>query len=188
MLELALHLLDLLQNTVEAGAAHVTLTIDEDIPADRLALTVADDGRGMDAATVARVTDPFYTTRTTRQVGVGLPLYAAAAERAAGGVTICSQPGLGTTITATFQLSHPDRQPLGDVAGTVLAFLLSERAPELRYEHRVRKTAASDGCRAFQFATADIQAELDGVPLTHPAVMSWLAAFLREGEDLLYHE
>ena len=140
--ELALHVLDILQNTVEAGATRVTLTIHEDVPADRLTITVADNGRGMDAATVARVTNPFYTTRTTRHVGLGLPLYAMAAEQAGGRLHITSEPGIGTTVRAEFQLSHPDRQPLGDMAGTLLAFLLSERTPELRYEHRLRDPSA----------------------------------------------
>ena len=178
MRELALHVLDILQNTVEAGATRATLTIYEDTPADRLTITVADNGRGMDAATVARVTDPFYTTRTTRHVGLGLPLYAMAAEQAGGRLLIASQPGVGTTVEATFQLSHPDRQPLGDMAGTLLAFLLSERTPELRYEHRLND-------HTFEFDTAEIRAELGDVPFSHPAVVQWLAEFLEEGENVL---
>lgn len=185
MRELALHVLDILQNTVEAGATRVTLTIHEDVPADRLTITVMDNGRGMDAATAARVTDPFYTTRKTRHVGLGLPLYAMAAEQAGGELRILSRSGLGTTVEATFQLSHPDRQPLGDMAPTLLAFLLSERAPELRYEHRLSKNPASNGSTTFEFDTADIRAELGDVPFTHPAVVQWLAAFLEEGEDVL---
>jgi len=183
--ELALHILDILQNTVEAGATRVTLTIHEDLPADRLTITVLDNGRGMAAETVARVTDPFYTTRTTRHVGLGLPLYAMAAEQAGGGLRIVSQPGLGTTVEATFQFSHPDRQPLGDMAGTLLAFLLSERTPELRHEHRLRQGSAPGDERTFEFDTVDIRAELDGVPFTHPVVARWLAEFLEEGENVL---
>jgi len=182
--ELALHVLDILQNTVEAGATRVTLTIQEDIPADRLTITVIDNGRGMDAATVARVTNPFYTTRTTRHVGLGLPLYAMAAEQAGGGLRIVSQPGLGTTVEATFQLSHPDRQPLGDMPSTLLAFLLSERTPELRYSHHLSRKPVSGSTGVFEFDTVDIRAELGDVPFTHPAVAQWLVAFLEEGEDV----
>jgi len=185
--ELALHVLDILQNTVEAAATRATLTIHEDVPADRLTITVADNGRGMDAATIAHVTDPFYTTRTTRHVGLGLPLYAMAAEQAGGRLHITSEPGIGTTVRAEFQLSHPDRQPLGDMAGTLLAFLLSERTPELRYEHRLRQEPAP-GDRTFEFDTADIRAELGDVPFSHPAVVQWLAEFLEEGEDVLREE
>lgn len=188
MLELALHVLDILQNTVEAGATRVTLTIDENFPADRLTITVVDNGRGMDDATVARVVDPFYTTRTTRHVGLGLPLYAMAAEQAGGGLTIQSQPGQGASVQAVFRLRHPDRQPLGDMPGALLAFLLSERAPGLRYVHRVRRGSDSDSCKAFEFDTADIRAELGDVPVNHPAVAHWLAEFLAEGENVLRDE
>jgi hypothetical protein len=182
MRELALHVLDVLCNTAEAGASHVTLTIEEDRGADLLRIAVADDGRGMDAETAARVVDPFYTTRTTRHVGLGLPLFAAAAERAGGGLRIESAPGRGTTVAASFQLSHSDRQPLGDMPGTLVAFLLSEPAPELHYRHTVQ---TAGGSSMFEFDTADLRAELDGVPLTHPAVAQWLSEFISEGESEL---
>ena len=175
MRELALHILDILQNSVEAGATRVELTVVEDRLADVLTITVNDNGRGMAAATVAQVLNPFYTSRQTRHVGLGLPLYAAAAERAGGALTIGSEPGRGTTVQATFQYSHPDRQPLGNLADTLLAFLLSEHAPDLHYRHHVNDTA-------FDFDTLDIRAALDGVPLAHPAVRWWLAGYLTEGE------
>lgn len=185
MLELALHVLDILQNTVEAGAAHVTLTIIEDEPADQLTITVTDDGCGMDEQTVRRVLNPFYTTRTTRHVGLGLPLYAAAAETAGGGLQVRSTPGEGTTVAATFRLSHPDRQPLGDMAATLLTFLLADKAPDLAYTHRkigrggVTPPLLQD---EFTFDTAAIRAALDGAPLDEPIVARWLADFLAEGE------
>lgn len=184
MLELALHVLDILQNTVEAGASCVELAIVEDELVDRLTITVTDNGRGMDEQMAKRVLDPFYTTRTTRHVGLGLPLYAEAAETAGGGLTIHSEKDEGTTVEATFQLSHPDRQPLGDMVGTLLAFLLSRRAPELAYTHRVVRNPVSEG-REFTFDTAAICAELDGVPLSEPVVAQWLAEFIAEGEASL---
>jgi hypothetical protein len=192
MLELALHVLDILQNAVEASATQVELTIIEDEPADRLTIAVQDNGRGMDEQTVHRVLNPFYTTRTTRHVGLGLPLYATAAETAGGGLTVSSRPGAGTTVEATFQLTHPDRQPLGDMESTLLAFLLSDRAPDLRYTHRVvaacRDEVASPeipGEREFTLDTTAIRAELDGVPLSQPLVAQWLADYIAEGEQSL---
>jgi anti-sigma regulatory factor (Ser/Thr protein kinase) len=189
MLELALHVLDILQNPVEAGATQVDLLLVEDEPADRLSITVKDNGRGMDEQTAHQVLNPFYTTRTTRHVGLGLPLYAAAAETAGGVLMVNSRPGEGTTVEATFQLSHPDRQPLGDMAGTLLAFLLAERAPELRYAHRVVGTRRGEvsspetaAAREFTFDAAAIRAELDGIPLNQPLVAQWLAEFIAEGE------
>ena len=166
---------------LKPGPRRVTLTIDEDAALDRLMVIVADDGRGMDAETIRRALDPFYTTRTTRHVGLGLPLMMAAAERAGGEMTVESQPGVGTQVAANFRLSHPDRQPLGDMAGTLLAYLLSEGQADLDYVHRRNGNS-------FEFDTAEIREVLDGTPLTDPTVRRWLAKALTEGEDDLEHE
>jgi len=174
MRELSLHILDVLENSLEAGATCVELTIEENITADRLAITVRDDGRGMSEEQVERIFDPFFTTRSTRHVGLGVPLFKAAAERCGGDLTVISQPGEGTTLQATFQHSHIDRAPLGDMEGTLLAFILSGVC-DVHYVHRV------DG-HEFEFHTADMRAELGEIPLTHPAVRNWLQEFIAEGE------
>lgn len=176
MRELSLHILDVLQNSLEAGASKVTLTIEEDLRTDRLTITVTDNGRGMDADTVTKVLDHFFTTRTTRHVGLGLPLFAAAAKRCNGDLVVESKPGQGTTVRATFQHSHIDRAPLGDIRNTILSFLLAARPVDLHYIHRVND-------RQFEFDTADIRAELGNVPLSHPAVRDWLSEFIAEGEQ-----
>jgi hypothetical protein len=130
----------------------------------------------MDAETAQRALDPFFTTRTTRHVGLGLPLLAAAAGRCEGGLTLESAPGRGTTVTTSFRHSHLDRAPLGDLPGTLLAFLLSERRElRLRYHHQ------QDG-RVFTLDTAAIQAELGDIPLSHPQVRAWLHDYITEGE------
>ena len=95
MRELSLNILDIAQNSLSAGAGLVTLTVDEDSGADSLTLRVEDDGRGMDADTLQRVRDPFYTTRTTRKVGMGIPLFRMAAEMTGGSLDIVSEPGKG---------------------------------------------------------------------------------------------
>jgi hypothetical protein len=174
MRELSMHILDVMQNSLEAGASLVEVTIIEDLAADRLAITIRDDGHGMSAEQVARIADPFFTTRTTRHVGLGIPLFKAAAERCNGGLTVTSQPGHGATVEATFQHSHIDRAPLGDMTGTLMAVILTGVA-DLHYVHRV------DG-REFEFHTADIRAELGDVPLTHPEVRQWIQEFIAEGE------
>lgn len=177
MRELSLHILDILQNAVEAGATRVNLIIDEDRAADRLAIAVEDNGRGMDDAARSRAADPFYTTRQTRHVGLGLPLFAAAAERAGGRLEIRSQPAVGSRVEVFFSLSHPDRQPLGNMADTLLAFLLSEKEVDLDYLHRTDRDA-------FSFSTVDIRRELGGeLTLTHPEVSRWLREFLTQGEQ-----
>jgi hypothetical protein len=172
---LSLHILDILENSIAAGATRVELWIEENLPADRLTIEIIDNGKGMDEEALARALDPFFTTRQTRHVGLGLPLFAAAAERCNGGLHIESSVGQGTRVVATFQHSHIDRAPLGDIKGTLLAFLLTERPVDLHYVHRV------DG-RTFEFDTAELRAELGDVPLTHPAVRRWLWEFIGEGE------
>jgi hypothetical protein len=175
MRELSLHILDILENSLAAGATRIELTIEEDSATDKMTIAVADNGCGMDAQMLRRVLDPFFTTRTTRHVGLGLPLFAASAERSGGKLTIESQVGLGTTVTATFQLSHIDRPPLGDIGGSLRVFLMADRPIDLAYTHRVDD-------REFSFDTADLRAELGDVPLSHPAVRDWLRDFIAEGE------
>ncbi|MBN1642990.1 MAG: sensor histidine kinase [Anaerolineae bacterium] len=182
MREISLHILDVVENAIEAGAQHVDLQVVEDLDADRLRITVIDDGSGMDADTLQRVRDPFFTTRTTRHVGLGIPLFAAAAERCAGSLGIVSAPGGGTTVEATYQHSHIDRAPLGDLAGTLVCILMRDRAFDLRYRHaRVRQGAE----RAFELDTVQIKQALGDMPLTHPAVRDWLRGFIAEGEAQL---
>ncbi|NTU65414.1 MAG: ATP-binding protein, partial [Chloroflexi bacterium] len=106
MRELSLHLLDIAENGVSAGAQNITITIAEDLRVDRLELAIEDDGRGMDQAMVEQVTNPFITTRTTRKVGLGIPLLKLAAEMCNGGLTVESTPNVGTTVNVDFQRSH----------------------------------------------------------------------------------
>ena len=177
MRELSLHILDALENSLEAGATLIELIVEEDLAADWLTITIQDNGRGMSEDQLARIFDPFFTTRSTRHVGLGIPLFRAATERCNGDLTIASQLGEGTTLRATFQHSHIDRAPLGNIAGTLLAVILSGSC-DLRYVHRV------DG-REFEFSTEDIRIELGDIPLTHPAVRKWLRDFIDEGEESL---
>lgn len=174
MRELSLHILDALENALAAGATCVELSIEEDMAADRLTIVVRDNGRGMDEEQVRCVADPFFTTRITRHVGLGIPLLKAAADRCNGRLILSSEPGQGTELEATFQHSHIDRAPLGDIERTLVAFILSGSC-DLEYVHWV-------GDEAFRFHTADLQRELGDVPLTHPAVVEWLRGFLAEGE------
>ena len=186
MRELSLHILDIWQNAVEAGATRVELAITEDLALDRLTISLQDNGRGILPESLPHLFDPFYTTRKTRHVGLGLPLLKAAAERCNGDVTVTSKVGGGTKLTATFQHSHIDRAPLGDMTGTLMAFILGG-ACDLRYVHRAvgdegTRGRGDRGTREFEFDTAEIKAELGDVPLTHPDVREWLRQFIAEGE------
>ena len=177
-----MHVLDIVENAIQAGARHVDLRITEDLDRDSLNIAIVDDGSGMDVETLHRVRDPFFTTRTTRHVGMGIPLLVAAAERCAGQVTIDSVPGQGTAVEVTFQHSHIDRAPLGDIAGTLMCILVSDRQVELCYEHRIVRRGAE---RTFELDTQEINQVLGDVPLSFPEVRRWLSAFIVQGEQQL---
>ena len=115
MRELSLHILDIAQNSIKAEAECLRIAVIEDLINDKLTIKIKDDGTGMDADTVKKVVDPFYTTRTTRKVGLGIPLFKLSAEQCGGYFEIKSQLGIGTEITAVFKHSHIDRVPLGNM-------------------------------------------------------------------------
>ena len=177
MKEIALYVLDIAQNSITAGAAHVDITLAEED--GDIAFTIADDGRGMSPQLLATVSDPFTTTRTTRKMGLGLPLLRLAAEQTGGSLDIESTLGVGTTVRALFRGGHIDCPPVGDMAGTVT--LLVQGAPELEltYVHR------AEG-RSFRLDTRALRAELgEGISLAEPEVVLWLRDYLQEQEALL---
>ncbi len=174
MRELALHLLDIAENSVSAQARRVEIGVEEDLQRDRLRLWVKDDGRGMDEDMVARVTDPFVTSRTTRKVGLGIPLLKAAAESCNGHLRIHSAVGHGTCLEAEFQRSHIDRMPLGDLAGTLYTLVVGW--PEVRWILRY-----SVGESKFDFDSEPIKQALGDVPLTEPAVLAFIRESLQRG-------
>jgi len=174
MKELSLHMLDIAENSIAAGARTVELIVEEDLVNDRLRLGVVDDGCGMDAEIVAMVENPFFTSRTTRKVGLGIPLLKAAAEACQGSLEIASTPGEGTRIWTEFQRSHIDRMPLGDLAGTMLTLCIS--FPQAHW--MLRYTV---GDAVFEFDDQPIKDALQDVPLTEPSVLAFIRGILEEG-------
>jgi len=172
--EISLHVLDVIQNSIEAGATRVLIDVIEDQARDLLSVVIADNGRGMSPDLVARVTDPFVTTRTTRRVGLGLPLLADSARQSGGTLTVASAEGEGTQVTATFGLSSIDRPPLGDMATTVGCVLAANPSLDVDYRHR-------SGEREFVFRTADIRERLDGVSFSDPAVYGFIREYIDGG-------
>ena len=179
MKELSLHILDIMQNSIRAEASLVQLTLTEDPAADVLEFSISDDGKGMSAHMAEQVTDPFTTSRTTRRVGLGIPLLKAAAEQTGGGISITSKEGEGTALSARFGYSHIDRQPLGDMAETMLGLITSYPEVDFLYQHRVNQ-------KSYTLDTRQMRELLGGVPFTEPDVMLWLSDFLKENEAELY--
>ena len=173
MTEIALHILDIANNSTRAEASDVDVAIDADSAKDTLTVTVADDGKGMSEELLSRVTDPFSTTRTTRKVGLGIPLFKQAAELTGGSLKIRSGIGKGTTVTAVFGLSHIDRVPLGDV-GATMATLIGG-APETDFT----LSFSSDG-KSYRFSTKEVKEMLDGVPIESMEVLSYIKEMIDE--------
>jgi hypothetical protein len=176
--EIVLHILDIAENGIAAGANLIEITIVEDIRNDRLRIVIQDNGRGMDEQILARITDPFVTSRTTRKVGLGIPLFKAAAEACNGYLQISSDVGQGTRIEVEFQRSHIDRMPLGDLAGTMLNLIVCQ--PDIHWLFRYQA-----GEQAFIFDDESIKTELAGIPLTEPAVLKYIKTLLSEGIETI---
>lgn len=183
MREIALHLLDIAENSVAAESRNIRMDVVEDLQHDLLTVSVKDDGRGMDAETAKRVLDPFYTTRTTRKVGLGIPLLKLAAEQTEGGLSLETEPGKGTRIEASFRHSHIDRMPLGDVGTTFLTLLISY--PHIHWVFKYHVTAKDGSTNFFELDDKEIKAVLGDTPLTEPDVLKILRGMIEEGIQAL---
>jgi anti-sigma regulatory factor (Ser/Thr protein kinase) len=175
MKELALHILDLAQNSITAGADLIKLTINESLISDVLTITLEDNGCGMDKAQAEKVKDPFVTSRTSRKVGLGIPLMLSACQRCEGDLIIESQKNVGTKLTATFKHSHIDRAPIGNMAETIVSLLIGAENINYVYIHIVNQ-------EEFCFDTRAIRQTLGAeVPLAEPEVLDWVKDYINEG-------
>jgi 3',5'-nucleoside bisphosphate phosphatase len=174
MEDLALHILDIAQNSIEAGADEIEIEVREDLKGNRLSIRVRDNGRGMDPETAAKVTDPFFTTRTTRKVGLGLPLMAAASKAAEGTLTVDSRPGQGSTVLATFEHKHIDRAPLGDMEGTLMVLLVGHPEKDILFRHQIDDRVFELDSRDFHAAEIDVGS---------PIGLAILREAIRKGES-----
>ena len=172
--DLSLHILDIVENSLAAGARRVEIRIAEDLQEDRLTIEIMDDGCGMDETMVKQALDPFFTTKTTRRVGLGLPLLTEACRICNGELCLQSCPGQGTTVKATFQHSHIDRKPLGQMGDTLITLIVGHPEVDLLYEHR------KDG-KIFSLDTREIKSDLGDIPLNAPQVVSALRTLILSG-------
>lgn len=173
MRELSLHILDIAQNSIVAKAREIRIAIIEDLVDDKLIIRIKDDGSGMDSDTVDRVVDPFYTTRTTRKVGLGIPMFKANAESCNGAFKIKSKLGVGTELDAEFQHSHIDRVPLGNMSETIITIIQANIDIDLIYTH-------SYNGRKFTLNTKDIKKTLVDLPINNMDVLIWLRGYINE--------
>jgi signal transduction histidine kinase len=136
MEDLSLHILDIAENSISASAKRIEISIDEDQDKDLLTIEIKDDGKGMDEQTLQKVLDPFFTTRKTRKVGLGLSLLAQATRESDGKIELISGPGEGTTVKAVFCLSHLDRKPIGAMDETMLTLVAGHPEIDFLYKHK----------------------------------------------------
>jgi hypothetical protein len=173
MKDLAMHIMDIIQNSLSAEATVVQIDIDENIADNKFEITIKDNGKGMDLEMLKNVTDPYCTSRTTRKVGLGIPLIKQNAELTGGFVNLTSEVGIGTTLTALFSHSHIDRPPLGDIAGTIVLTASANPKVEFVYTH------SKDG-NSYCFDTREIKAVLDDVPISNLEMIKYLREMIEE--------
>lgn len=176
MTELALHILDLAQNSIRANARLIEIFIMENPDEDYYRIVIKDDGDGMTPETLQKVTDPFFTSRTTRKVGLGIPMLKQNAEQCNGSFQIESTFGIGTKLTATFGYHHIDRPPLGDITGTILILLANETDTDVLYRHQTLQGE-------FNFDSREIKKILEGTPLVTKEIRDFLMSMIEENLD-----
>ena len=173
MTDLSLYLLDIVENSLAVKAPNIDVSIVVDQVANRLGLTITDNGIGMNEAAVQRAADPFFTTRTTRKVGLGLAFLKQAAILAGGDFTLSSKLGYGTSLTANFQLDNIDRPPLGDIYASILAIIYHQDCQNFTFQITTKE-------KNFAFDLQAIKETIDPVPLTDPLILSYLKHYLQE--------
>ena len=172
MRELSLHILDIAENGITAGADCIHIQVGETHATDLLTIKITDNGQGMPAEKIKKLADPYVTSRTTRRAGLGLSLLAAAAERCDGRLTVKTGPGAGTEVEAAFRHSHIDRAPVGDMAATITTLIMGYPQIDFVYTHLF------DG-EEFTLDTRELKAEMGNISLTNPVVIHHIAASIR---------
>lgn len=173
MRDISLHILDIAENSIRANATLIQMSVLLKETDDTLSVVIEDNGCGMSREMLERVKSPFTTSRTTRKVGLGIPLFAAGCENTGGSLAIESSPGIGTKLKAVYRNSHIDRPPLGDIAETICTLVLMN--PELDFVFTARKD------QTFEFDTREIKRTLNGLPITQPEVVKFISEYLKEG-------
>lgn len=174
MNELSLYILDICENSIHADSKNLYLTIEENIKDNLLIITIEDDGRGMSKEVLEKVANPFYTTRTTRKVGLGIPLFKELCELCEGSFEISSTVGVGTKDVAKFKLDSIDLPPLGNIEDTLYCLACNDKNVELTFKY-------IKGDKEFAFSTLEIKEVLDGIPFSEPSIMQWFKDMVIEG-------
>ncbi len=178
MRELSLNVLDIAQNSVSANATLIEISLCHSTNENELEIIIKDNGKGMTPEQLMSVRDPFFTTRTTRKVGMGIPLFKMAAEMTGGSLSIESEVGVGTVVRATFKTDHLDFVPVGDMTSTMVMLITMNTHIDFVYERSADE-------KSFTVDTRSLKEILQGVPLNEPSVSSWIKDYIDENTKQL---
>ncbi|KPK69362.1 hypothetical protein AMJ87_10595 [candidate division WOR_3 bacterium SM23_60] len=168
MQDLSLHILDIVENSIAAGATMIKITVNEDSRENLLTVIIHDNGSGLDEESLKKVLDPFYTTKESKRIGLGVSMLAHATREANGTFDIQSKKGEGTEISATFVYNHIDRKPLGNIVDTIVSLIATAGSRfDLVYKHRKNK-------KSFVLDTKEVKQDLNGIALSNPEVLDRL--------------
>ncbi|MDR2911207.1 MAG: ATP-binding protein [Bacteroidales bacterium] len=173
MNDLSMHVLDIVQNSITAGANLIGIEVIEKIMENTLTICISDNGKGMSPEQLIQVTNPYFTTRTTRKVGLGVPLFKQNAEMSGGSFNIESNMEKGTIVTAVFGYNHLDRPPLGDMANVVVLLVSSNPALDFIYTHRYNE-------KTYIFDTREVKEVLIPIPVNEPRIIRMLTEMILE--------
>ena len=169
-----MHILDIVENSTRAGAKLVKIRIVEDKKKDKFFIYISDDGKGMDEDMLKKALDPFFTSKTVRNIGLGLPMLFQATKSAEGHFSVESKKGKGTMVTADFKHSHIDRQPLGDITGTIISLIAGDPDVNFVYSHQ-------NGDLIYTLDTREIRRELEDIPINNTEVLRFIRTNIEEG-------
>lgn len=178
MQDLSLHLLDIAENSVRGGANLIKLEVIEDLAQNQLILKVEDNGQGMDEQMLQHVSNPFFTTRTTRRVGLGIPLLKQNCELSGGHLRIKSEKGKGTLLVAVMQYNHVDRPPLGDMPATIITLISAYPKIDWIYKYTKGEDSIEVDTRALKYVLKD-------VPINHPEILKWVKASIENLHNIV---
>lgn len=173
MKEISLHILDIVQNSIVAKADEIEIIIAEKIKQNILKIKIIDDGSGMTKKEQKEVLDPFVTSRTTREVGLGLPFLKKAAENCNGELILDSQKGEGTSLEVIFEYDHIDRAPLGDIVGTIVSLIITNPQLDFLYKHIYND-------KKFELNTKEVKEEIGDIEINHPEIVNWINDYITE--------
>lgn len=176
MPEISLNILDIAENSTRAGASCIQIEVAINTKQDQMRICISDNGCGMTPEQLQKVTDPFFTSRTTRKVGLGIPFFQYAAESTGGSFSIQSQPGIGTAVTAVFVLSHIDRMPLGDITSTIHTLIVFHPETDFFYEYRFNEAS-------FSLDTRQFREILGGISFQEPEISNYIREYLTENKQ-----